>query len=105
MIEHFLENLYKAGESLLDPKCFVSLKVDRANLDQHKGSILKDQSYDGPLGQLEGLPPQPQVIKMFKKGCFSFDDFLRLLSSHRNASAPGRSEIPNKVYKKVFQIK
>ena len=50
-------NPYKAGKSLLDPKCFVSLKVDQANLDQHRAFSLSDQSYDVPLGELEGLPP------------------------------------------------
>ena len=107
----FKRNPCKAGKSLLDLKCFVSLKVNQANLDQHKASSLNDHSYDVPLGELKGLPPQPQVIKMFKKGCFSYDDFLNLLSSHRNASAPGLNGIPYKLYKKcskfskfIFQI-
>ena len=39
-------NPYKAGKSLLDPKCFVSLKVDQANFDQHKAFSLNDQSYN-----------------------------------------------------------
>ena len=77
------------------------MKVDQANLDQHKASILDGQSYDVPLGELEDLPPQPQIIKMFKKGCFSCNDFLNVLSSCRNASAPGRNGIPYKVYKSV----
>ena len=38
----FERNPYKAGKSLLDPKCFVSLKVDKANLDQHRDSSLDD---------------------------------------------------------------
>ena len=38
----FKRNPYKAGKSLLDPKCFVSLKVDQANLDQHRDSSLND---------------------------------------------------------------
>ena len=97
-------NPYKAGKCLVDPKCFVSLKVDQANLDQHKASYLKDKSYAVPLDELEGLPPQPQVIKMFQKSCFSYDDFLNLLSSHRNASAPGLNGIPYKVYKKCSKL-
>ena len=97
-------NPYKTGQSLLDPKCFVSLKADQANLDQHKASSLNDQSYNVPLGQLEGLPPQPQLIKMFKKGCFSYDDFLSLLSSRRNASASGLNGISYKVYKKCSKL-
>ena len=31
---------YKASKSLLDPKYFVSLKVDQANLDQHNASTI-----------------------------------------------------------------
>ena len=34
----FKHNPYMAGKSLLDPKCFVSLKIYQANLDQHKAS-------------------------------------------------------------------
>ena len=97
--------------NLFDPKYFVSLNVDQANLDQCKASGLIDKSYHLTLDELEGLPPQPQVIKMFKKGCFTYDDFLNLLSSQRNASAPGLNGIPYKVYKKnsglckfLFQI-
>ena len=52
----FKRNPCKARKSLPDPKCFVSLKVDQPNLDQHKASSLNDQSYDGPLGELEDLP-------------------------------------------------
>ena len=48
---------------------FCFLKVDQANLDEHKASCLSDKSYDVPLeDELGGLPPQPQVIKMFKEG-------------------------------------
>ena len=100
----FKHNPYMAGKSLLDPKCFVSLKIYQANLDQHKASSLNHQSYDVPLGELEGLPLQSHVIKMFKKACFSYYDFLNLLSSHRNASAPGLNGIPYKVYKKSSKL-
>ena len=77
----FKSNPYKAGKCLLDPKCFVSLKVNQANLDQLKASYLNDKSYAVPLDELEGLPPQVQVIKMFKKGCFSYNDFLFIIFS------------------------
>ena len=100
----FKRNPFKAGKSLLDCKCFVSLKVDQANLEQHKASNLNDLSYDVPLGELEYLPPQPQVIQMFKKCCFFYDDFLNLLSSRRKASAPGLNSIPYKVYKKCSKV-
>ena len=57
-----------------------------------------------PLGELEGLSPQPKVIKMFEKGCFSYDDFLNLSSSCRNASAPVLNGITYKVYKKCSKL-
>ena len=98
-------NPYKAGKSLLDPKCFVYLKVDQTTLDHYKAFSLNDQSYNVPLCQLDGFPPQPHLIKMFKKGCFSYHDFLSLLSSRRNASAPGLNGIPYKVYKKCPKLK
>ena len=97
----FNANPYKAGKSLLDPKCYCSLKVDQEVLDQHKSSNLFDNNYDIPLGNLEGLPSEPLLLKKFNKSCFSYDDFLDILSSLRNASAPGLNGIPYKVYKNV----
>ena len=88
---NFKINPYKTGKSLLDPYCFVSLKVDQANLDQHKASCLNDVMI---YPELEGLSPQPQIIKIFKKGCFCVDDFLKSLSSRGNASAPGLNGNP-----------
>ena len=41
---------------------------------------------------------------MFKKGCFSYNDFLNLLPSCRNASAPGLNGISYKVYKKYSKL-
>ena len=55
------------------------------------------------MGNLEGLPPEPPLLKKFNKSCFSFD-FFEILSSHRNASAPGLNGIPYKVYKKCPKI-
>ena len=52
------------------------------------------------MGNLEGLPPEPLLFKKFNKSCFSYDDFLDILSSRRNASAAGLNGIPYKVYKK-----
>ena len=100
----FNENPYKAGKNLLDPKCYCSLKVDQEVLDQHKSDNLFDNNYDIPLGNLEGLPPEPPLLKKFNKSCFSYDDFLVNLSSRRNASAPGLNGIPYKVYKKCLRI-
>ena len=42
----FNVNPYKAGENLLDPKCYCSLNVDQEVLDQHKSSNLFDNNYD-----------------------------------------------------------
>ena len=87
--------------TLLDPKCFVSLKIGQANLDQHKTSSLNYQSYDVPLGELEGLRPQPQVIKMFKKGFLIYNNFLNLLSSCKDTSAQGLIAFHTKCIKSV----
>ena len=100
----FNTNPYKAGKNLLDPKCYCSLKVGQETLDQHKSSNLIDNNYDIPLGNLEGLPPEPLLLEKFNKRRFSFDDFFEILSSHRHASAPGLNGIPRKVYKKCPKI-
>ena len=100
----FSVNPYKAWKNLLDPKCYFSLKVDQEVLGQHKSSNLFDNNYDIPLGNLEGLPPEPLLLKKFNKSCFSYDDFLEILSSRRNASAPILNGIPCKVYKKYPKI-
>ena len=41
---------------------------------------------------------------MFKKGCVSYNDFFNLLSSPRNASAPGLTGISCKVCKKCSKL-
>ena len=56
------------------------------------------------MGNLEGLPPEPLLLKKFSKSCFSFDDFFEILSSRRNASAPGLNGIPYTVYKKCPKV-
>ena len=76
----FNVNPYKAGKNLLDPKCCFRLEVEQKTLDRHKSSNLIDNNYDIPLGNLEGLPPEPPLMKKFYKSCFSFDDFLQILS-------------------------
>ena len=99
----FKVNPYKAGKNLLDPKCYCSLKVDQETLDQHKSFNLFDTNYDTPLGYLEGLPPEPPLLKKFNKSSFSYDDFFPILATRRNASAPGLNGIPYKVYKKCLK--
>ena len=100
----FHVNSYKAGKNLLDPKCYCSLNVDQGTLDQHKSSNLVDKNCDIPLGNLEDLPPEPSLLKKFNKSSFSYKDFLEILLTRRNASAPGLNGIPYKVYKKCSKI-
>ena len=61
----FKANPYKAGKSLLDPKCKATLHVNKETLDHHKSSTVSDQFYDIPLDDLEGLPPTPSITKPF----------------------------------------
>ena len=95
-------NPFKAGKSLSDSKCYCSLKVDQETLDQQKSPNLIDNNYDIPLGNLEG--PERPLLKKSNKSCFSFADFFEILSSRRNASAPGLNGISYKVYKKCPKI-
>ena len=76
----FTVNPYKVGQNLLDPKYYCSLKFDQEVLDQHKSSNLFGNNYDIPLGNLEGLPPEPPLLKTINKSCFSYDDFFEILS-------------------------
>ena len=95
-------NPFKAGKNLSDSKCYCSLKVDQETLDQQKSPNLIDNNYDIPLGNLEG--PERPLLKKSNKSCFSFADFFEILSSRRNASAPGLNGISYKVYKKCPKI-
>ena len=95
----FKPNPYNVGQTLLDPKCYVNLKVEQEDLDQHKSSSLIDINYNIPLADLEGLPDKPPLLKPFPTNCFSFEDFLQILSTWQNASAPGLNGIPYKVSK------
>ena len=63
-----------------------------------------DKNYDIPLGNLEDLPPEPSLLKKFNKSSFSYNAFLEILLTCRNASAPGVNGIPCKVYKKCSEI-
>ena len=92
------------GLLLLDPECYVNPKVELADLDQRKSSSLIDINCDIPLPDLEGLPNKPPLLKSFPTSSFSFEDFFQILSTRRNASAPGLNGIPYKVYKKCPKI-
>ena len=100
----FKANPYKAGKSLLDPKCKATLHVNKETLDHHKSSTVYDQFYDIPLEDLEGLPPTPSITKPFSLNTFKYEEFYRIVSTRRNASAPGLNGIPYKVYKKCTNI-
>ena len=41
------------------------------------------------MADLEGLPDKPLLQKSFPTNSFSFEDFFQILSTQRNASAPG----------------
>ena len=56
------------------------------------------------MGNLEDLPPEPSLLKKLNKSSFSYNDFLEVLLTHRNASAPGLNGIPYKVYKRCSKI-
>ena len=63
-----------------------------------------DKNYNIPLGNLEGLPPKPSLLKKFSKSSFSYNDFFEILLTHRYASAPGLNGISYKVYIKCSKI-
>ena len=91
------------GKTLLDQKCYVNLKVEQADLDQHKSSSIIDINYNVPLADLEGLPEKPPLLKSFPMNYIFFEGFFQILSTLRNESAPGLNEIPHKVYKKFHK--
>ena len=91
----FHVNPYKGGKNLLNPKCYCSLNVDQETLDQHKSSNLVDKNYDISLGNLEDLLPEPSLFKKFNKSFFSYKDFLEILLTCRNVSAPGLNGMYN----------
>ena len=100
----FFKNPYQAGKDVLDPKSNVNLETDKDSLDKHKSSSVADPLRNFPLPPLEGLPPAPLIESAFISSGFKRDVFSRVLSTRRNASAPGVNMIPYKVYKKCTQI-
>ena len=73
-------------------------------LDSHKSSSVSDKFFDIPLCALEGLPESPSISKPFSLVALKYDDFVSILNTRRNASAPGYNVIPYKVYKKCTKI-
>ena len=101
----FRSNPYRAGKSLLDPKCSsTTLQVEQSVLDSHKSSSVSDKFFDIPLCALEGLPESPSISKPFSLVALKYEDFVSILNTRRNASAPGYNVIPYKVYKKCTKI-
>ena len=96
---------WKAGENHLDPKCYCSLNVDQEILDQHKSSNSFDKNYDTPLANLESLLPESPLLKKFNKSPISYDDFVEILATPRNASAFDLNGIPLQGLPKMFQNK
>ena len=74
----FKSNPYNAGKTLLDPKCYVNLKVEQEDLDQQKPSSLIDSNCNVPLADLR-LLGKPLLQKFFPTKCFSFEDFFQIL--------------------------
>ena len=103
-ILRFSKNPYQAGKDVLDPKCFASLSVEKGVLDDHKASIVSDQSQHMPLPLLEGLPPAPTSNVLFDTKQLSYSDFSKVVHSRRNGSSPGVNMIPYKVYKKCPNV-
>ena len=101
----FRSNPYRAGKSLLDPKCSTTLQVEQSVLDSHKSSSVSDKFFDIPLCALEGLPESPSISKPFSLVALKYEDFVSILNTRRNASAPGYNVIPYKVYKKCTKNK
>ena len=100
----FKSNPFNGGEILLDPKCYVNLKVEQEDLEQHKLWSLIDINYNVPHTNLKGFPEKPSLQKSFPTNCFSFEDFFQISSTRPNVSAPGLNGIPHKVYKKYLKI-
>ena len=78
---NFKANLYNAGKTLFDSKCYVNLKVQQADLDQHESSSLIDIKYNVPLPNLEGLPEKIPLLKPFPTNYFPFENFFQILST------------------------
>ena len=101
----FKSDPYQAGKNLLDPRSNVSLTVDQATLDHYKKNIVKDEHRDITLEAFDGLPDNPVLKSPFSSKSFSREQFVQVINSRRNKSAPGLNRIPYKVYKKCEKIR
>ena len=100
----FSKNPYVAGKNVLDPQCKARLTVDKVSLDKHKSSTLLDLLYNVPLPPLDGLPPPPSISSPFFSQKLTYSEFMKVVNTRRNGSAPGINKIPYKVYKKCPNI-
>ena len=100
----FHKNPYKAGKNLFQPKASISLSTDKSQLDAYKSEFVKDDKYNLPLSPPQGLLDMPPTTIPFPVKSLNFNDFLHILGTRRNASAPGINAIPYKVYKKCPQL-
>ena len=62
-------------EFLIDPKCYVNVKVEEADLDQHKSSSLINIYYNIALSDLQGLPDKT-TSKTISNKLLLFQRFL-----------------------------
>ena len=99
-----MKNPYTAGKEVLDPKCNIQFQCSKSSLDSFKSLSLSDNNCFTPLPPLEGLPPDPIISHAFNSSNLTWEDFLIILNSRRNASSPGINMIPYKVYKKCARI-
>ena len=80
------------------------LSTVKSQLDAYKSDCVKDDKHNITLSFLQGLPDKPPTTIPFPAKSLDFNDFLLLLGTRRNASAPGINAIPYKVYKKCPQL-
>ena len=99
----FHKNTYKVGKYLFQPNTSISLSTDKSNLDAYKSDCVYDK-YNIPLSSLQGLPDKPPTTIPFPVKSLDFNDFLLLLGTRRNASAPGINAVWYKVCRKCPQL-
>ena len=99
----FKSNPYNAGKNLLDPKCYVNLKVKEEDLDQHKSSSLIDINYDVPLADLEGLPHKPLLQKFFQLIVFLLNSSFKYYLHGEMHQLLGLMEYPIKSTKNALK--
>ena len=95
----FLKNLYEAGQSVVDPKCEVTLKCQKSSIDNFKIQSLSDTFCDFSLPPLNGLSSAP-VLKILIVPVLKQKILPPFLYSRGSCFSPGINMITYKVYKK-----